>query len=78
MNDKLDITVDNDKLNLNGDNDTFVIHAATSATWFPKYKSELRMLRDDSFVIARVEKKPNWWWRMWQFLLLGFKWDDVE
>lgn len=21
---------------------------------------------------------PNWWWRMWQFLLLGWRWATTE
>jgi len=23
-------------------------------------------------------KKPNWWWRMWQYLFLGWAWLDDE
>ncbi len=21
--------------------------------------------------------KPNWWWRIWQFLLLGWRWRNL-
>ena len=22
--------------------------------------------------------QPNWWWRMWQWVLLGWKWEKVK
>lgn len=26
------------------------------------------------FVIGFEAKRPNWFWRMWQYLLLGWRW----
>lgn len=23
-------------------------------------------------------KRPNWWWRFWQFAFFGFRWKQVE
>jgi hypothetical protein len=42
---------------------------------YEKPKSELILC--DGLAIRFKAVKPNCWWRMWQYLLLGFKWNDV-
>ena len=29
------------------------------------------------FHIESTTPKPNWWWRFWQYVLLGFTWEDI-
>lgn len=36
------------------------------------FQSELMI--NDNLSFSMFTKKPNWWWRMWQYLLFGFKW----
>lgn len=31
---------------------------------------------NDNLLLKVFEKRPNWWWRMWQWLLLGWRWED--
>lgn len=30
------------------------------------------------FSVTFFAPKPNWWWRLWQWLLLGWRWEDVD
>lgn len=39
--------------------------------------SMMWMNNDKSVTITFTKSKPNWWWRMWQFLLLGWRWENV-
>ena len=32
----------------------------------------------DYVELFRLDHPPNWWWRMWQYLLLGWKWGKHE
>lgn len=43
----------------------------------PPYRSELRPI-GDGVVYSLARKRPNFWWRMWQYLLLGWKWKSLE
>lgn len=55
--------------------------ADSSATFTlntPKVRSKLIFVDSSVFVINSASKKPNWWWRLWQYLLLGVRWEDVE
>lgn len=36
------------------------------------------LIINTNLVIQFYAKKPNWWWRMWQFLIFGFKWVDYQ
>jgi hypothetical protein len=49
------------------------------------HKTELDMVNDindikstlipvEGFNIEFPHPQPNWWWRMWQYILLGWKW----
>lgn len=29
------------------------------------------------FLVSTDSDIPNWWWRMWQFLLLGWRWRRI-
>ena len=49
----------------------------TSALFFKEHKSELRM-NGDSIVFNFTDPMPNWWWRMWYYLLLGWRWKEVK
>ena len=40
------------------------------------FQSELMI--NDNLSFSMFTKKPSWWWRMWQYLLLGFKWKDAK
>lgn len=39
------------------------------------WQSELRMPGDLAFQLPKP--RPNWWWRLWQYLFFGFKWKDL-
>jgi len=41
----------------------------------PVYKSRLTIV---DLQIDCIGEMPNWWWRMWQYLLLGFRWEKLE
>ena len=41
----------------------------------PNYKSTLKINNDVR--ISFIQNKPNWWWRFWQRVLLGFRWEDA-
>ena len=41
----------------------------------PQYKSKVQLFLD--LVFEFVNKKPNAWWRFWQYVLLGFTWEDI-
>ena len=42
----------------------------------PKLESKLYLHVD--LVYASGVKKPNLWWRFWQYTLLGWKWEDYK
>jgi len=42
----------------------------------PKYKSSVEVVSHIYF--ESIEPQPNWWWRMWQYILLGWKWTNLE
>jgi len=60
--------MDYDRLLIDPPPSTFTIR-------WPKEKSVLTPV--DGFEIHFSHDKPNWWWRAWQFLLLGWKWKDI-
>ena len=39
----------------------------------PVYKSRLTI--NTNFTIDFISEMPNAWWRFWQWLLLGWKWE---
>lgn len=39
--------------------------------------SRMWINNDKSVVFEFTKSKPNWWWRLWQFLLLGWRWQNV-
>ncbi len=39
------------------------------------YHSELHMHLD--VVYRSTQRRPNFWWRMWQYLLLGWRWKKI-
>jgi hypothetical protein len=40
-------------------------------------KSKL-IVSGGAFVIYGPNSVPNWWWRLCQWLLLGWKWEKVD
>ena len=36
-----------------------------------------RQSENTTIVIESPAPMPNWWWRMWQYLLLGFEWEKL-
>ncbi len=50
------------------------MNETTIVQGYPK-RSILRIVPELAFTFTH--DKPNWWWRMWQRLLLGWKWEDV-
>lgn len=42
----------------------------------PEYEATLTI--SPGFEIHFTHNKPNWWWRMWQFILLGWRWQSVQ
>jgi hypothetical protein len=40
-----------------------------------KEKSALTIFPGVDFRFPR--EMPNWWWRMWQFVLLGWRWRNL-
>jgi len=43
---------------------------------WPEYRSKL--IPTEGFEIQLPHDKPNWWWRIWQYVFFGFKWEDVK
>uniref|UniRef100_A0A6M3JDU3 Uncharacterized protein n=1 Tax=viral metagenome TaxID=1070528 RepID=A0A6M3JDU3_9ZZZZ len=39
----------------------------------PKAKSILVV---DSWLLFSLQRNPNWWWKLWHYLLLGWKFRD--
>jgi len=44
---------------------------------FPKSKSIL-LVNGQSVQFNFTDKKPCLWWRIWQWLLMGWKWEDYN
>lgn len=42
---------------------------------FPEEKSVLTPV--PGFEIRFAHTMPNWWWRFWQFVLLGWRWRNL-
>jgi len=48
-------------------------------TKIPEYKSMLCLGKDKTGItVSYEEPMPNWWWRMWYWLLLGWKWKKLK
>lgn len=45
---------------------------------YQKPKSELRITGSNDLVFMLPSKQPNWWFRMWQRLILGFRWTACQ
>lgn len=44
----------------------------------PQYKSRLWVAPGpNGFNLSFVRPRPNWWYRMWQRLFLGFVWEEL-
>lgn len=41
-------------------------------------RSQLTMNGDKSVIYQSPIKCPNWWWRLWQWLFFGFRWENIE
>lgn len=41
-------------------------------------KSKLTIVPTPGFYITFPKAKPNWWFRFWQRLLLGWVWESVD
>jgi hypothetical protein len=55
--------------------DTKSIWTNNSALEMPKYKSRLTI--NSNFILYFYRPRPNWWWRLWYGLLLGWKWEKL-
>lgn len=44
----------------------------------PKYQSKMIWWDESIFVVQTAKKCPNWWWRMWQYLLMGIRWEKIN
>ena len=42
----------------------------------PPDRSKL-MIHENFIVISGHRPVPNWWWRLWYWLLLGWKWQSL-
>lgn len=42
----------------------------------PHFKSTLHITPHTCFNLPM--KKPNWWWRMWQWIFFGFVWRNYD
>ena len=42
-----------------------------------KPKSKMIWYDEQILVVISVVERPNWWWRMWQYLLLGIRWEKM-
>ena len=50
-----------------------------SSTIQPPVQSILTVTNTGTFLAFHLTcERPNWWWRMWQYLILGFRWEKVE
>ena len=41
----------------------------------PKYQS--RLIMHEGFVFEFQEPMPSDWWRFWQYVLFGFRWEKI-
>ena len=57
------VTTSRDLLMQAGQNDPQVVN-------LPKAKSILVV---DSWLSFSLQRNPNWWWKLWHYLLLGWK-----
>ena len=39
----------------------------------PNYCLEM----NSGYLRFEFQKQPNWWWRFWQLVLLGWKWREM-
>lgn len=39
---------------------------------------QVRVMIGPNFEVSHNGPKPNWWWRLWQWALLGWRWEDVD
>ena len=44
----------------------------------PVYLSELRIDAIPDACLPSIRKRPNFWWRFWQWALLGFRWQNWQ
>lgn len=44
----------------------------------PPNRSRLIIGGEIGVVFQLPIKRPNWWWRLWQWLFCGFKWENIE
>lgn len=40
-------------------------------------KSKMIWWDESIFIVTCSKPRPNWWWRMWQYLLMGIRWEKV-
>jgi len=55
--------------------DDYLVNSANSQITLPKAKSTLKINED--LKISFIEKMPNWWFRLWLRLFLGWKWEKL-
>lgn len=42
----------------------------------PKNRSKLILVEALHVLLPCV--RPHWWWRLWQYLLFGFRWEAID
>jgi len=52
--------------------DTLLVGPPIQILGQPEYKASVEIAHD--FFINTVTPQPNWWWRLWQWVLLGWEW----
>ena len=40
-------------------------------------KAKYRLEMNSGMLRFEFQEQPNWWWRFWQFALLGWRWREM-
>ena len=52
--------------------ETMVLRADVYTTGKAHYRLEM----NSGYLRFEFQKQPNWWWRFWQLVLLGWRWRE--
>lgn len=43
-----------------------------------QYRAEMIFMSSELLTIKWKKPMPNWWWRLWQYLMFGIKWRNID
>lgn len=45
---------------------------------FVEFTNKSELVINKEMHVGFWKAKPSWWWRLWYWILLGWKWRDVD